>query len=132
MRTCESSGAPKKAQKFLEGLQAQEVRLVQGRSLLTNLLLRGEVAGLVNSFLQNAIEAERKGSLLEISGVLDAFPKLRFCFMEGGGTEVPHLMEGLAAVYSEEGDYSRLKSKPLVARAEGQTIASLIALRRVV
>ena len=32
--------------------------------------------------------------------------------MEGGGTQVPHLMEGLAAVHSGEGDYSRLKSKP--------------------
>jgi predicted TIM-barrel fold metal-dependent hydrolase len=49
---------------------------------------------------------------LMFGGVLDAFPKLRFCFMEGGGTQVPHLMEGLAAVYSGEGDYSRLKSKP--------------------
>jgi aminocarboxymuconate-semialdehyde decarboxylase len=49
---------------------------------------------------------------LMFGGVLDAFPKLRFCFLEGGGTQVPHLMEGLAAVYSGEGDYSRLRKKP--------------------
>ena len=54
-----------KAQKFLEGLRAQEVRLVQGRTLLTNLLSGGEVAVLVNNFLQNAIEAKRKGSPVE-------------------------------------------------------------------
>jgi iron(III) transport system substrate-binding protein len=55
-----------KAQKFLEGLRAQDVRLVQGRSLLTNLLSGGEVAILVNNFLQNAIETKRKGSPVEI------------------------------------------------------------------
>jgi iron(III) transport system substrate-binding protein len=54
-----------KAQKFLEGLRAQEIRLVQGRSLLTNLLSGGEVAILVNNFLQNVIEAKRKGSPVE-------------------------------------------------------------------
>jgi iron(III) transport system substrate-binding protein len=56
---------PEKAQKFLGGLRAQEIRLVQGRSLLTNLLSGGEVAILVNNFLQNVIEAKRKGSPVE-------------------------------------------------------------------
>jgi iron(III) transport system substrate-binding protein len=55
-----------KAQKFLEGLKRQEVRLVQGRALLTELLTGGEIAILVNNFLQNAIEAKRKGSPVEV------------------------------------------------------------------
>jgi iron(III) transport system substrate-binding protein len=55
-----------KAQKFLEGLRKQEVRLVQGRALLTELLGGGEVAILVNNFLQNAIESKRKGSAVEM------------------------------------------------------------------
>jgi iron(III) transport system substrate-binding protein len=55
-----------KAQKFLEGLRRQDVRLVQGRALLTELLSGGEVAILTNNFLQNAIEAKRKGSPVEI------------------------------------------------------------------
>ena len=55
-----------KAQKFLEGLKRQEVRLVQGRALLTELLTGGEIAILVNNFLQNAIEAKRKGSPVEM------------------------------------------------------------------
>lgn len=55
-----------KAQKFLEGLRTQDVRLVQGRALLTELLSGGEVAVLVNNFLQNAIEAKRKGSPVEM------------------------------------------------------------------
>jgi len=55
-----------KAQKFLEGLRRQDIRLVQGRSLLTELLSGGEVAILTNNFLQNAIEAKRKGSPIEI------------------------------------------------------------------
>ena len=55
-----------RAQKFLEGLRKQEVRLVQGRALLTELLGGGEVAILVNNFLQNAIESKRKGSAVEI------------------------------------------------------------------
>ena len=55
-----------KAQKFLEGLRRQEVRLVQGRALLTELLTGGEIAILVNNFLQNAIEAKRKGSPVEV------------------------------------------------------------------
>jgi iron(III) transport system substrate-binding protein len=54
-----------KAQKFLEGLRRQEVRLVQGRALLTELLTGGEIAILVNNFLQNAVEAKRKGSPVE-------------------------------------------------------------------
>jgi predicted TIM-barrel fold metal-dependent hydrolase len=45
-------------------------------------------------------------------GIFDAFPQLRFCFMEGGGTQVPRLMESLQAVYQGEGDYDRLKKKP--------------------
>lgn len=45
-------------------------------------------------------------------GVLDAFPRLRFCFLEGGGTQVPHLLDGLAVIHSGEGDYSGLKNKP--------------------
>jgi iron(III) transport system substrate-binding protein len=55
-----------KAQKFLEGLRKQEVRLVQGRALLTQLLSGGEVAVLVNNFLQNSVEAKRKGSPVEM------------------------------------------------------------------
>jgi iron(III) transport system substrate-binding protein len=55
-----------KAQKFLEGLRRQEVRLVQGRALLTELLTGGEIAILANNFLQNAIEAKRKGSPVEM------------------------------------------------------------------
>jgi iron(III) transport system substrate-binding protein len=58
-----------KAQKFLEGLKRQEVRLVQGRALLTELLMGGEIAILVNNFLQNAIEAKRKGSPVEMLGL---------------------------------------------------------------
>jgi iron(III) transport system substrate-binding protein len=55
-----------KAQKFLEGLRKQEVRLVQGRALLTELLSGGEVALLTNNFMQNSIEAKRKGSPVEL------------------------------------------------------------------
>lgn len=55
-----------KAQKFLEGLRKQEVRLVQGRALLTELLSGGEVAVLTNNFLQNSIEAKRKGSPVDM------------------------------------------------------------------
>ena len=55
-----------KAQKFLEGLRRQEVRLVQGRALLTELLTGGEIAILVNNFLQNTVEAKRKGSPVEL------------------------------------------------------------------
>jgi iron(III) transport system substrate-binding protein len=57
---------PEKTQKFLEGLRKQEIRLVQGRALLTELLSGGEVAILANNFLQNAIEAKRKGSPVEM------------------------------------------------------------------
>ena len=55
-----------KARKFLEGLKRQEVRLVQGRALMTELLTGGEIAILVNNFLQNAIEAKRKGSPVDM------------------------------------------------------------------
>lgn len=54
-----------KAQRFLDGLKKQDVRLVQGRALLTELLSGGEIAILVNNFLQNSIEAKRKGSPVE-------------------------------------------------------------------
>ena len=54
-----------KAQKFLDGLKKQDVRLVQGRALLTGLLSGGEIAMLVNNFLQNVIEAKRKGGPVE-------------------------------------------------------------------
>jgi aminocarboxymuconate-semialdehyde decarboxylase len=49
---------------------------------------------------------------LMFGGVLDAFPNLRFCFLEGGGTQVPHLLDGLSVIYAGEGDYSGLKVKP--------------------
>ena len=62
------------------------------------------------SALGNSMENSITIANLMFGGVLDAFPKLRFCFLEGGGTQVPHLMEGLAAVYSGEGDYDRLSS----------------------
>lgn len=64
------------------------------------------------SALGNSMENSLSIANLMFGGVLDAFPKLRFCFMEGGGTQVPHLMESLAAVHSGEGDYDRLQSKP--------------------
>ena len=64
------------------------------------------------SALGNSMENSITIANLMFGGVLDAFPKLRFCFLEGGGTQVPHLMEGLAAVYSGEGDYDRLSKKP--------------------
>ena len=54
-----------KARKFLDGLKKQDVRLAQGRSMLTGLLSGGEIALLVNNFLQNVIEAKRKGSPVE-------------------------------------------------------------------
>ena len=49
---------------------------------------------------------------LMFGGVLDAFPTLRFCFLEGGGTQVPHLLDGLSVIREGEGDYSGLKTKP--------------------
>ena len=70
------------------------------------------------SALGNAIENSLALANLMFGGVLDAFPKLRFCFMEGGGTQVPHLMESLAAVYEGEGDYDKLGSKPKRAPVE--------------
>ena len=54
-----------KARKFLEGLRKQDVRFAQGRSMLTGLLSGGEIALLVNNFLQNVIEAKRNGSPVE-------------------------------------------------------------------
>jgi aminocarboxymuconate-semialdehyde decarboxylase len=64
------------------------------------------------SALGNSMENSITIANLMFGGVLDAFPNLRFCFLEGGGTQVPHLMEGLAAVSSGEGDYDRLTQKP--------------------
>ncbi len=64
------------------------------------------------SALGNAYENTLALANLMFGGVLDAFPKLRFCFMEGGGTQVPHLMDSLFAVYQGEGDYDRLKTRP--------------------
>lgn len=49
---------------------------------------------------------------LMFGGVLDAFPKLRFCFLEAGGTQVPHLLDGLTVVHEAEGDYDRMQSRP--------------------
>ncbi len=53
------------ARSFREGLKRQEVRFAQGRTMLTGLLSGGEIALLVNNFLQNVIEAKRKGSPVE-------------------------------------------------------------------
>jgi aminocarboxymuconate-semialdehyde decarboxylase len=64
------------------------------------------------SAMGNPIENSIALANLMFGGVLDAFPKLRFCFMEGGGTQVPHLMDSLAAVYQGEGDYERFNSRP--------------------
>jgi aminocarboxymuconate-semialdehyde decarboxylase len=64
------------------------------------------------SAMGNPIENSIALANLMFGGVLDAFPKLRFCFMEGGGTQVPHLMDSLAAVYQGEGDYERFRSRP--------------------
>jgi aminocarboxymuconate-semialdehyde decarboxylase len=64
------------------------------------------------SALGNAIENSLALANLMFGGVLDAFPKLRFCFMEGGSTQVPHLLEGLDAVYQGEGDYDRFEFRP--------------------
>jgi iron(III) transport system substrate-binding protein len=54
-----------KARNFLEGLKRQDIRFAQGRSMLTGLLSGGEIALLVNNFLQKAIEAKHKGSPVE-------------------------------------------------------------------
>ena len=51
------------------------------------------------SAMGNPMENSIALANLMFGGVLDAFPKLRFCFMEGGGTQVPHLMDSLAVVY---------------------------------
>jgi aminocarboxymuconate-semialdehyde decarboxylase len=64
------------------------------------------------SAMGNPIENSIALANLMFGGVLDAFPKLRFGFMEGGGTQVPHLMDSLAAVYQGEGDYERFKFRP--------------------
>ena len=76
-----------KSQKFLEGLRKQEVRLVQGRALLTQLLGSGEFAILVNNYLQNAIEAKRKGSSVEI---LALDPVIAAAGLVGINKNAPH------------------------------------------
>lgn len=76
-----------KAQKFLEGLRKQEVRLVQGRALLTELLSGGEIAILVNNFLQNSIEAKRKGSPVEM---LALDPVISAAGLVGINKSAPH------------------------------------------
>jgi aminocarboxymuconate-semialdehyde decarboxylase len=60
----------------------------------------------------NPIENSIALANLMFGGVLDTFPNLRFCFMEGGGTQVPHLMDSLYAVYQGEGDYDGLRGRP--------------------
>lgn len=70
------------------------------------------------SAMGNPIENSIALANLMFGGVLDAFPKLRFCFMEGGGTQVPHLMDSLAAVYQGEGDYDGFKARPKQAPIE--------------
>lgn len=54
-----------KARGFLDGLRKQDVRLIQGRTLLTELLGTGEFAVLVNNYLQNVVEAKRKGNAVD-------------------------------------------------------------------
>jgi iron(III) transport system substrate-binding protein len=76
-----------KAQKFLDGLKKQDVRLVQGRALLTELLSGGEIAILVNNFLQNSIEAKRKGSPVDFIA-LD--PVISAAGLIGINKQAPH------------------------------------------
>ena len=76
-----------KAQKFLDGLKKQDVRLVQGRALLTELLSGGEIAILVNNFLQNSIEAKRKGSPVEF---LALDPVISAAGLIGINKQAPH------------------------------------------
>jgi aminocarboxymuconate-semialdehyde decarboxylase len=64
------------------------------------------------SAMGNPIEDSIALANLMFGGVLDTFSNLRFCFMEGGGTQIPHLMDSLYAVYQGEGDYDRLKTRP--------------------
>jgi predicted TIM-barrel fold metal-dependent hydrolase len=66
----------------------------------------------------NAMENSLALANLMFGGVLGAFPKLPFCFLEGGATQVPHLLESLEAVYQGEGDYGGLKVKPKQRPAE--------------
>jgi aminocarboxymuconate-semialdehyde decarboxylase len=64
------------------------------------------------SALGNVMENSLTFAEMLFGGVLDAFPALRLCFMEGGGTQVPHLIDSLDAVYQGEGDYERFTAKP--------------------
>jgi iron(III) transport system substrate-binding protein len=54
-----------KARNFFDGLRTQDVRLIQGRTLLTELLGTGEFTVLVNNYLQNVVEAKRKGNAVD-------------------------------------------------------------------
>ncbi|TAJ79228.1 extracellular solute-binding protein [bacterium] len=54
-----------RARKFIDGLRKQNIRLIQGRALLTELLGSGEFAILANNYLQNVVEAKRKGNAVE-------------------------------------------------------------------
>jgi ABC-type Fe3+ transport system substrate-binding protein len=76
-----------KARKLLEGLAKQEVRIIQGRALLTQLLGSGEVALLVNNYLQNVIEAKRKGNAVEF---LALDPVIAGAGMVGINKTAPH------------------------------------------
>jgi ABC-type Fe3+ transport system substrate-binding protein len=76
-----------KSRKFLEGLRKQDVRLMQGRALLTELLAGGEFAILVNSYLQDVIEAKRKGSPVEI---LSLDPVISAAGLVGINNLAPH------------------------------------------
>lgn len=76
-----------KGRKFLEGLKKQDVRFAQGRTMLTGLLSGGEIALLVNNFLQNVIEAKGKGSPVEFLG-LD--PVISAAGLVGINKQAPH------------------------------------------
>ena len=99
-----------KAQKFLDGLKKQDVRLVQGRALLTELLSGGEIAILVNNFLQNSIEAKRKGSPVEF---LALDPVISAAGLIGINKQAPHPNAGklfVDFVLSKEGQELIVKS----------------------
>ncbi len=54
-----------RARKFIDGLRKQNIRLIQGRALLTELLGSGEFAILANNYLQNVVEAKHKGNAVD-------------------------------------------------------------------
>ena len=57
---------PDKARRFVTGLARSRIALREGRALLTELLGAGEFAILVNNYLQNLVEAQEKGSPIEL------------------------------------------------------------------